>query len=133
MPDLNLTTVVTSVIVLVLLALPFAAARLPRSRRISSRGVKQSGPGPGFAYALVPPGGHPDESSVEEKGSWQWCLAFIPEETADGGSELPPWWAPAPPWDATAEDGRHFTHDADALRAVFEETSAQPAARSSQG
>ena len=133
MPDLNLTTVVTSIIVLVLLALPFAAARLPRSRRFSSRDVEQSGPGPGFTYALVPPGGHPDESNTDEKGSWQWCLAFIPEETSDGGSEMPPWWAPAPPWDATSEAGRDFTHDADALRAVFEETSAQPVARSSQG
>ncbi|MYH72117.1 MAG: hypothetical protein F4153_06020 [Acidimicrobiia bacterium] len=133
MPDLNLTTVVTSIIVLVLLALPFAAARLPLSRRFWSRDTRQSGPGPGFTYALVPPGGHPDESNMEEKGSWQWCLAFVPEETPDSGSEMPPWWAPAPPWDATAERGREFTREADALRAVFDETSAQPVARSSQG
>ncbi|MDE0117104.1 MAG: hypothetical protein OXT07_10850 [bacterium] len=133
MPDLTLTTVVTSIIVLVLLALPFVAARLPRSRRLWFRDAEQPGPGPGFTYALVPPGGHPDESSVGEKGSWQWCLAFIPEETSDGGSGLPPWWAPAPPWDTTAERGWDFTHDADVLRAVFDETSARPAAGSSRG
>ena len=129
MPDMNLTTVVTLIIVLVLLALPFIAARLPRSRQFWSRDIEQSGPGPGFTYALVPPGGHPDESNGDQKGSWQWCLAFIPEETSDGGSEMPPWWAPAPPWDAAAQRTGDFTHDADALQAVFEETSAFPAAR----
>ena len=133
MPDLNLTTVATSIIVLLLLALPFIASRLPRSRQIPSRQVEKSGPGPGFTYALVPPGGHPDSNDPEQTGSWQWCLAFIPEETADGGSEMPPWWAPAPPWAATAERGGEFTHDADALQAVFEKTSSYPAARSSQG
>ena len=130
MPDLNLTTVVTTIIVVLLLALPFVAARLPHSRHFPSREVKKSGPRPGFTYALVPPGGHPDDSNGDEKGSWQWCLAFIPEETSDGGSEMPPWWAPAPPWDATAERGGDFTRDADALRAVFEATSAYPAVRS---
>ena len=129
MPDMNLTTVVTLIIVMALLALPFIAARLPRSRQFWSRDVEQSGPGPGFTYALVPPGGHPDESNGDQKGSWQWCLAFIPEETSDGGSEMPPWWAPAPPWDAAAQRNGNFTHDADALQAVFEETSAFPAAR----
>ena len=129
MPGLNLTTIVTSIIVLLLLALPFVAARLPHSRRIAPRYTEKSGPGPGFTYALVPPGGHPDEGGGDEKGTWQWCLAFIPEETADGGSEMPPWWAPAPPWSATAELGRDFTRDADALQAVLEETSAYPAAR----
>ena len=127
MPDLNLTTVVTTIIVVLLLALPFVAARLPHSRHFPSREVKKSGPGPGFTYALVPPGGHPDDSNGDEKGSWQWCLAFIPEETSDGGTEMPPWWAPAPPWDATAERDEDFTRDADALRAVFEATSAYPA------
>ena len=135
MPELNLTTVVTSIIVLLLLSLPFMAARLPRSRQIPSRQVETSGPGPGFTYALVPPGGHPDTSDPEQMGSWQWCLAFIPEETADGGSEMPPWWAPAPPWDATAEQAtaqhdRDFTRDADALQAVFEETGVYPAMQS---
>ena len=134
MPDLNLTTAVTSIIVLLLLALPFIAARLPRSRQITSRQVEKSGPGPGFTYALVPPGGHPGSSDPEQKGSWQWCLAFVPEETADGGSEMPPWWAPAPPWGATAEratvqNDRDFTRDADALQAVFEETGVYSAAQ----
>lgn len=148
MPEVNLTTIVTSIIVVLLLALPFIAARLPHSRplahsrrapnshRTESGDLKpfdreKSGPGPGFTYALVPPGGRPEEENGGEKGSWQWCLAFIPEETSDGGSELPPWWAPAPPWSATAEQEREFTRDADALQAVFEETSAYPAARSS--
>ncbi|WP_419926317.1 hypothetical protein [Candidatus Poriferisocius sp.] len=130
---MNPTTIATSIIVLLLLALPFAAARLPRSRRFWSRDIEHSGPGPGFTYALVPPGGYPDEGNGDQKGSWQWCLAFIPEETSDGGSQMPPWWAPAPPWDAAADRGGDFTHDADALRAVFEKTSAYPAARSSQG
>ena len=134
MPDMNLTTVVTSIIVLLLLALPFIAARLPRSHPITSRQVEKAGPGPGFAYALVPPERHPDSGDPEQKGSWQWCLAFIPEETDDGGSEMPPWWAPAPPWDATAErvtapNDRDFTRDADALQAVFEETGVYPAAK----
>ncbi len=129
MPELNLTTVVTSIIVVLLLALPFAAARLPRSIRPESREINKSGPGPGFTYALVPPGGHPDEGNGDEAGSWQWCLAFIPEKTSDGASEMPPWWAPAPPWDAAAERDRDFTRDADALQAIFEETSAYPAAR----
>jgi len=103
MPELNLTTVVTSIIVVLLLALPFVAARLPHSRRTVSgdlesygpatRDLERSGPGPGFTYALVPPGGRPEEEDGGEKGSWQWCLAFIPEETSEGGSELPPWWA----------------------------------------
>ncbi len=130
MPDLNLTTVVTTIIVVLLLALPFVAARLPRSRPIPIRKVENSGPGPGFTYALVPPGGHPDDHNVDQKGAWQWCLAFIPEETSDGGSEMPPWWAPAPPWDATAEREWNFTGDADTLQAIFEETSVYPAARS---
>lgn len=134
MPELNTTTVATSIVVLLLLALPFIAARLPRSRQISSRQVEKLGPGPGFTYALVPPGGHPDSSDPEQKGSWQWCLAFIPEETGDGGSEMPPWWAPVPPWDATAErdTAQHdhdFTRDADALQAAFEETGIYPAAK----
>lgn len=127
---MNLTTVVTSIIVVLLLALPFVAARLQRPLRFRSRELEKSGPGPGFTYALVPPGGHPDEQGGDEKGSWQWCLAFIPDETSDGGSEMPPWWAPAPPWDAKAERGREFTRDADALRAVFDETSAYPAMKS---
>ena len=131
MPDMNLTTVVTSIVILLLLALPFIAARLPRSRQLSSRDIQKSGPGPGFTYALVPPGGYPDESNGDQKGSWQWCLAFIPEETSDGGSEMPPWWAPAPPWDAAAERSGDFTRDADTLRAIFEETSAYSATRSS--
>lgn len=134
MPELNLTTVVTSIIALLLLALPFIAARLPHSRRITSRQAEKSGPGPGFTYALVPPGGHPDNSDPEQRGSWQWCLAFIPDETADGGSEMPPWWAPAPPWDSTAErdtapQNRDFSSDADALQAVLEETGVYPAAQ----
>ncbi len=141
MPELNLTTVVTSIIVVLLLALPFVAARLPHSRRTVSgdlesygpatRDLERSGPGPGFTYALVPPGGHPEEEDGGEKGSWQWCLAFIPEETSEGGSELPPWWAPAPPWSAAAEHDGDFTRDADVLQAVFDETSTYPAARSS--
>ncbi len=126
MPDINLTTVVTAIIVLTLLVLPFVAARLPYSRRVSSRDVKKSGPGPGFTYALVPPGGHPEEGGGNERGSWQWCLAFIPEETPDGGSEMPPWWAPVPPWNSNGERGEDFTRGADALRAVFEETIAYP-------
>lgn len=140
MPEINLTTIVTSIIVVLLLALPFIAARLPHSRRVphfSRTGsgdlqpydLEKSGPGPGFTYALVPPGGYPEEENGSEKGSWQWCLAFIPEETSDGGSELPPWWAPAPPWSATADQEREFTRDADALQAAFEETSVYPAAR----
>ncbi|MDE0578461.1 MAG: hypothetical protein OXI29_01195 [bacterium] len=134
MPELNLTTIVTSIIVLLLLALPFVAARLPHSRlphsrRLVARDTQKAGPGPGFTYALVPPGGHPDEGDGEERGSWQWCLAFIPDETTDGGSEMPPWWAPAPPWNASEEAGPDFTRDADALQAVFDETSAFPAAR----
>ena len=133
MPELNLTTVVTAIIVLLLLALPFLAARLPRSRRFWSREVERSGPGAGFTYALVPPGAHPDQETMDQRGSWQWCLAFIPEETPDGGSEMPPWWAPAPPWDATAERSGDFTGDADALRAVLEETSVYPEVRSSGG
>lgn len=125
---MNLTTVLTSVIVLVLLALPFVAARLPRSRshlshRYSLREANRSGPGPGFTYALVPPGGHPEIGDDNEQGSWQWCLAFIPEETSNGGSEMPPWWAPAPPWDATGDSSQNFTRDADALQAIIEETS----------
>lgn len=140
MPEINLTTIVTSIIVVLLLALPFLAARLPHSRRVpNSRrtgsgdlqpfDLEKSGPGPGFTYALVPPGGHPEEENGNEKGTWQWCLAFIPEKTSDGGSELPPWWAPAPPWSATADQEREFTRDADALQAAFEETSVYPAAR----
>ena len=131
MPDLNLTTAVTSAIVLLLLALPFLAARIqrpPNTRLLPSRGIDKAGPGPGFTYALVPPGGHPETDGSDPKGSWQWCLAFVPEETSDGGSEMPPWWAPAPPWDSTAEfDDRFFTHDAEALQAIFEETSVYPA------
>ena len=134
MPDLNLTTVVTSLVVLLLLSLPFIAARLPRSRPIPSRQIEKAGPGPGFTYALVPPEGDPVSSDPELGGTWQWCLAFIPEETDDGGSEMPPWWAPAPPWDATAERvtapiDRDFTSDAEALQAVFEETGVYPAAK----
>lgn len=129
MPGLNLTTIVTSIIVLMLLALPFVVARLPHSRRFAPRYTEKSGPGPGFTYALVPPGGHPEDGDGQERGTWQWCLAFIPEETADGGSEMPPWWAPAPPWNEAAEHEEDFNRDADALQAVLEETSAYPAAR----
>ncbi|WP_419919872.1 hypothetical protein [Candidatus Poriferisocius sp.] len=125
---MSLTTVVTAVIVLLLLILPFVAARLPYSRRVSSRAIDKSGPGPGFTYALVPPGGYPGEQEGGQKGSWQWCLAFIPEETPDGGSEMPPWWAPAPPWNADVRAGEDFTRDAEALRAVFEQTIAYPVA-----
>jgi len=129
MTGLNLTTIVVSITVLLLLALPFAAARLSRSRRFSPRTAAKAGPGPGFTYALVPPGGHPEDGDGQERGTWQWCLAFIPEETADGGSEMPPWWAPAPPWHEAATQGGDFNRDADALQAVLEETSAYPAAR----
>ncbi len=129
MPELNLTTIVTSIIVLLLLALPFVAARLPHSRRIVPRYTEKSGPGPGFTYALVPPGGHPECGDGQERGTWQWCLAFIPEETTDGGSEMPPWWAPAPPWSEAVEHQGDFNRDADALQAALEETSAFPAAR----
>ncbi|WP_419850574.1 hypothetical protein [Candidatus Poriferisocius sp.] len=129
MPGLNLTTIVTSIIVLLLLALPFVAARLPHSRRPGPRYTEKSGPGPGFTYALVPPGGHPEDGDGQERGSWQWCLAFIPDEAGDGGSEMPPWWAPVPPWDTAAEHERGFTSDADSLQALFDETSAFPAAR----
>ena len=126
MPGLNLTTIVVSIIVVLLLALPFVAARLPRSRRAVSRDRQRSGPGPGFTYALVPRGGHPDEGTGDQKGSWQWCLAFVPEKTSNGGSEMPPWWAPAPPWDTTAEWDRDFSSDAAALQAIIEETSTYP-------
>ncbi|MCY4272576.1 MAG: hypothetical protein OXF00_08030 [bacterium] len=129
MPGLNLTTIVTLIVVLALLALPFFVARLPQSRRFALRHVDEGGPGPGFTYALVPPGGHPDEGDGQERGTWQWCLAFIPDETADGGSEMPPWWAPAPPWHAAGAPGPDFTRDAESLQAVFKETSAYPSAR----
>ncbi|WP_420638587.1 hypothetical protein [Candidatus Poriferisocius sp.] len=131
MPELNLTTLVTSIIILLLLALPFLVARIVGGRRPAAATGGEAGPGPGFTYALVPPGGHPDLAQGQERGSWQWCLAFIPEQTADGGTEMPPWWAPAPPWDAVAGRGGEFTGDADALQAVFEETISLPKAKPS--
>ena len=129
MPDLNLTTIVTSIIVLLLLALPFVAARLPHSRRDVPLHTEKSGPGPGFTYALVPPGGHPEAGDGQERGTWQWCLAFVPSEADDGGSEMPPWWAPAPPWSEAVEPRGDFNRDAKALQAVLEQTSGYPAAR----
>ena len=129
MPGLNLITIATSIIVLMLLALPFAVARLPYSRQPTTRFADKSGCGPGFTYALVPPGGHREEGDDQERGSWQWCLVSIPDKTAEGRSEMPPWWAPVPPWNETAEHRGRFEGDADALQAVLEETSAYPAAR----
>jgi len=135
MPDITLTTAATTIIaVAVLLAVLCIAVGLLRSRRSAPlRPDKDSGPGPGFTYALVPPKGHPDRVGAEQQGSWQWCLAFIPEETADGGSAMPPWWAPPPPWDSAADTGRSFTEDAEALCAMFEETSDYPVAKSKAG
>ncbi len=132
MPELNPINLAVVFGVVFLVVILVVVARLFRSARNcvckSSLGNRRSG----FAYALVPTtpqtmSGN-SYSATEasgsqllknEQGSWQWCLAFIPAETHDTNSALPPWWAPPPPWNA---DSEQVSAEAEELSKLFSET-----------
>ncbi|MXW42746.1 MAG: hypothetical protein F4138_01905 [Acidimicrobiia bacterium] len=136
MSHITITTVVVAVVVVLLIVAAITVClvrRLVRMSRIcQSRTCICSSPEAGLdtrlAYGLVsnqnqPTRQTPARHSSQEQGAWQWCMAFIPTDTRDGSSAMPPWWAPPPPWDAGAEQ---VSREAEALLSTLSETSLEP-------